>query len=221
MRYVHILAVVVAFHLAEGSARAVVAAAAETPETPRSVGRVTVMQIGADGKVVWRDSLPDDIEQKVKEAEQKVHEARQAAVAAAEQARKQAAAAVEPGAAKRDSQPQVKPSVTIRRQGSIVVVGPDGVARTQTFGGEDGPMPDLRELIEKSLERAGAGLPEADRARLKQALDRRDVPLQDQPGGPGRGDALDAISGKLDRILERLEKLEQDVAALKPAKGSD
>jgi hypothetical protein len=56
---------------------------------------------------------------------------------------------------------------------------------------------------------------------ISSALDPRGGAPKPQPGGPVPGDALDAIAGKLDRILERLQKLEQDVASLRARKGSD
>lgn len=105
------------------------------------------------------------------------------------------------------------------RQGTIVVVGPDGVAHTQPFS-IDGGVPGLRFDIVTSLEAAGAVLLEQDRARLMLAFQPvPPVPPVSSVAPPVS--AFDATSGKLDRILERLEKLEQDVAAIKSPKGSD
>lgn len=104
-------------------------------------------------------------------------------------------------------------------QGSITIIGPDGATHTQTFekfGNGDQALPDVRQLVEKALQAAGATLPEDIRDKLDQALaqpGRVEVPADARP-------ALDAagISNKLDRILDRLEKLEADVKALKAAR---
>lgn len=219
MRYAHILVVFMAGHAAVRGAPAADAAAAQTPATIRSRDRVTVVRIGSDGKIELQDSLPDDVTKKVEETRRALSEAAEQAQKEVERLMKNAERAVD--GVEHAPQPQAKPSVTIKQQGTIVVVGPDGVMHTHTFGDEDGQRPDLQELIGKSLEQAGAGLPQADRARLRQALEWQLEPPPQRPDGAGPGAALDAISGKLDRILERREKLEQDVKVLRTTRRSD
>lgn len=104
-------------------------------------------------------------------------------------------------------------------QGSITIVGPDGATHTQTFekfGSGDEPLPDVQKLVEKAIEAAGTQIPEDIRDTIDHALakpGRMDAPADARP-------ALDAtdISKKLDRILDRLEKLEADVKALQAAR---
>lgn len=109
-------------------------------------------------------------------------------------------------------------------QGSITIIGPDGVKHTQKFekfGNGDGPMPDVQELIEKAMQAAGADLPDDVRDKLKQALKQQgNMQMQMQfPGGmKPKGDEAD-ISRKLDRILDRLEKLEADVGEINGRKA--
>jgi len=104
-------------------------------------------------------------------------------------------------------------------QGSITIIGPDGATHTQTFekfGNGDEPLPDVQKLVEKALEAAGTQIPEDIRDTIDQALaklGRMDVPADARPAP----DATD-VSNKLDRILDRLEKLEADVQALKAAR---
>lgn len=101
-------------------------------------------------------------------------------------------------------------------QGSITIIGPDGATHTQTFekfGNGEEPLPDVQKLVDKALEAAGAQIPEDIRKTIDQALaqpGRMDAPADARPAP----DATD-ISNKLDRILDRLEKLEADVKALK------
>ena len=105
-------------------------------------------------------------------------------------------------------------------QGSITVIGPDGVTHTHTFGGERngaGPMPDVRRHVEKAFEAAGIELPEHVRDSLEQAFG-NEGPIPKAPGEPQPVEAA-AISDKLDRILERLEKLEAEIRALRNAKS--
>lgn len=110
-------------------------------------------------------------------------------------------------------------------QGSITIIGPDGVKHTQKFekfgnGDGNGQMPDVQELIEKAMQAAGADLPEDVRDKLKQALKQQgNMQMQMQlPGGMKPKRDADEISRKLDRILDRLEKLEADVGELRAAK---
>lgn len=106
-------------------------------------------------------------------------------------------------------------------QGSITIIGPDGATHTQTFekfGNGDQALPDVRQLVEQALKAAGAKLPEDVRDKLDQALaqpGRVEAPADARP-------ALDAtdISSKLDRILDRLEKLEADVQTLKATRAA-
>ena len=104
-------------------------------------------------------------------------------------------------------------------QGSITIIGPDGATHTQTFekfGNGDQALPDVRQLVEQALKAAGAQLPEDVRDKLDLALaqpGRVEAPADARP-------VLEAadISNKLDRILDRLEKLEVDMQALKAAR---
>ena len=106
-------------------------------------------------------------------------------------------------------------------QGSITIIGPDGATHTQTFekfGNGDQALPDVRQLVDQAIKAAGAQLPEDVRDKLDQALaqpGRVETPADARP-------ALDAtdISDKLDRILDRLEKLEADVQALKATRAA-
>lgn len=152
------------------------------------VSKTIVVRVGPDGAIELKDTLPADVEKKVQEA------------------RKEATGRIELG----------------HMQGSITVIGPDGVKRTQTFGDNAGPMPDLQQILEKSLEAAGADLPDDVRQKLKQAFrnqgkepGRNAVPMKLQAGGPVPTADMADMSRKLDRILDRLEQLEQKIEQLK------
>lgn len=193
--------------------------ATEAPQSPKATtgeaqaqaqAQVQVqVQAGGDGNVVSKNIVvrvgPDGaIELKdalPADVEKKVREAR-----------KEATARIELG----------------QMQGSITVIGPDGVKRTQTFGDAAGPMPDLQQILEKSLEAAGADLPDDVRQKLKQAF-RNQGQAQGRNGGRvrlGTGDPAAAadvadMSRKLDRILDRLEALERKIEELKDSKSSE
>lgn len=105
-------------------------------------------------------------------------------------------------------------------QGSITVIGPDGATHTHTFGGERngaGPMPDVKRHVEKAFEAAGIELPEHVRDTLEQAF-RTEGPIRKAPAVPRPAEA-DGISDKLDRILERLERIEADIREMRHAKS--
>jgi hypothetical protein len=78
-------------------------------------------------------------------------------------------------------------------------------------------MPDVRRHVEKAFEAAGIELPEHVRDSLEQAFG-NEGPIRKTPGAPQQVEAA-AISDKLDRILERLEKLEAEIRALRNAKS--
>lgn len=97
-------------------------------------------------------------------------------------------------------------------RGSIMIIGPGGVMHTQSFGQSGGATPDVKQMVEGSLKAAGVSLPENVRQTLEQAVQQQGQGVGKQPAG----EAVD-ISSKLDRILERLEKIERDIAQLKAA----
>lgn len=224
MRTACTLAVLLVCHMA---ARAAQPADVEPPKndaTTRSTGRVMVVRIEPGGKVDIQGSIPEDVMKMVEEARRK-------AVVDVEQARKSAEQA------RSQAQRAADAVGTFDTQGTIVVVGPDGVTHTQAFRVGAGNAPGLQFDIVKSLEAAGVGLCEQDRTRLMRALPAvapvppASPPAPPMPRVPGAPPvppvgnaalpAMETIAGKLDRILERLEKLEQDVARLKSPKGSD
>lgn len=101
-------------------------------------------------------------------------------------------------------------------RGSITIIGPDGVERTQTFdrAGDGGDrIADLRQLVEKAIQAAGAEVPDDFRNMLNKAL----PPPEPVRNSDNPRQALDVseIAEKLDRILDRLEKIEADVKAIK------
>lgn len=104
-------------------------------------------------------------------------------------------------------------------RGSITIIGPDGVERTHTFDqtGDGGDrIPDLRQLVEKAIQAAGGEVPDDVRNMLNKAL----PPPEPVRHSDNPRQALDVseIEDKLDRILDRLEKLEADVRAIKAAR---
>lgn len=112
-------------------------------------------------------------------------------------------------------------------QGSITIIGPDGVKHTQKFeklpnGFGNGQVADVQEVIEKALQAAGADLPEDVRDKLKQALKQQgNMQMQMQFPGDKKPKVDEAdISRKLDRILDRLEKLEADVGEIRGGKAA-
>lgn len=96
----------------------------------------------------------------------------------------------------------------VTAHGAITVISPDGRVHTQTFDGKDA-LHDVLGMIEKLLADQGDALPQDVRDKLGAAIASH-VQKEKSPVG------LDAVSRKLDTILERLEKLERDVAELKP-----
>lgn len=234
MRTACTLAVLLVCHMAARAARPADVEPPKNDATTRSTGRVMVVRIEPGGKVDIQGSIPEDVMKMVEEARRK-------AVVDVEQARKSAEQARKSAEQARSQAQRAADAVgTFDTQGTIVVVGPDGVTHTQAFRVGAGNAPGLQFDIVKSLEAAGVGLCEQDRARLMRALPAvAPVPppfppaphmpaVSRVPGAPpvppvGNAalPAMETIAGKLDRILERLEKLEQDVAAIKSPKGSD
>ncbi|MFM8578025.1 MAG: hypothetical protein ACKOCN_04390 [Planctomycetaceae bacterium] len=101
-------------------------------------------------------------------------------------------------------------------RGSITIIGPDGVDRTQTFDrvGDGGDrFADLWQLVEKAIQAAGAEVPDDVRNMLNKAP----PPPEPVRNSDNPRQALDVseIAEKLDRILDRLEKIEADVKAIK------
>lgn len=178
------------------------------------VSKTIVIRVGPDGTVELKNALPAEVEEKVRRAQEATEkEAEEIKRRATQQAADVRA---------RMGQMQGIQANGFGMQGSIMVIGPDGVKHTQTFGNAGGPVPDLRQLLEKSLEAAGTDLPDEIRQKLKQAFENQGQnqgQTQGQPdGGLPTGIAAE-ISRKLDRVLERLEKLEQDVKDLKAEKN--
>jgi len=196
---------------------------------------VPVVRLDANNIAEIKDAPP--------EVKKKLEEARQAAERQADEIRQQAKDKAGDKKAKAEEaqkaidrlkkqieqgQQQGPGGVGFGMQGSITIIGPDGVKHTQKFekfgnGADNAQMPDVQQLIEKAMQAAGADLPDDVRDKLKQALKQQgNMQMQMQfPGGmKPKGDEAD-ISRKLDRILDRLEKLEADVGEIngrKPGK---
>ena len=97
--------------------------------------------------------------------------------------------------------------------GSVTIIGPDGKKHTHALGDGKLDAESISKSIEKALEGTGKGLPKEVQDQLKKAL--KDVPEVSRLPLFGRNFGQDAISQKLDKILERLDKLEKDVHELK------
>lgn len=165
----------------------------ETKPSPKK--STIVLRLGSDGKVELKDALPPDVRKKVQEAVEK----------AAEQPAPQA-----------DRQARVIDIRSFDIGGSITVIGPDGVARTQKIGGAAGNPADIQGLLDKALEAAGAGLPDDVAEQLRQAFDAREKDAAaDAPAG------MAAVVDRLDRILERLEAIERKLGRLEAAEKPD
>lgn len=155
-----------------------------------------VIRIGPDGKVEFKNALPPDVEKKVQEArvgDRSKEEAKQSD----------------------NKQGDKGPGIAVKGmevRGSISVLGPSGVIYSQNFGAAGEASPDVEQLLEQSLQAAGADLPETVRQALKQAFQQQEQASGTQPAG----EAAD-ISSKLDRILARLDKIEQEIARLHAA----
>lgn len=156
-----------------------------------------VIRIGPDGKVEFKDALPPDVEKKVQEAREGDRSKEQAKQGDNKQGDKGPALAAK--------------GMDVR--GSISMLGPSGVRYSQNFGSAGEASPEVVEqLLEKSLEAAGANLPENVRQSLKLAFQQ-----QEQAGGAQLADEAADISSKLDRILARLETIEQEIGRLRAA----
>ena len=155
-----------------------------------------VIRIGPDGKVEFKDALPPDVEKKVQEAREGDRSKEEAKQGGNKQGDNGPGSAIK--------------GMDVR--GSISVLGPSGVIYSQNFGSAGEASPDVEQLLEKSLEAAGADLPEAVRQALKQAFQQQEQAGAAQPAG----EAAD-ISSKLDQILARLEKIEQELGQLNAA----
>jgi len=107
---------------------------------------------------------------------------------------------------------QAKPGA-VSVGGSVTIIGPDGKKHTHALGDGKLDAESISKSIEKALEGTGKGLPKEVQDQLKKAL--KDVPEVSRLPLFGRNSGQDAISQKLDKILERLDKLEKDVHELK------
>lgn len=136
-----------------------------------------VIRIGPDGKVEFKNGLPPDVEKKVQEAR------------AGDRSKEQA----KQGDNKQGDKGPGSAAQGMDVRGSISVIGPSGVMYSQNFGAVGGASPDVEQLLEKSLEAAGADLPETVRQALKQAFQQQEQASGTQPAG----EATD-ISSKLD-----------------------
>lgn len=185
------------------------------------VTKTIVVRVGPDGKIEIKDAIPDDVKQKMKEARETAE--RQAAEIQQDVKRKIAAAEEQAREATRREPQQLQsvPATGFGMQGSITVIGPDGVKRTQTFGSDGGTVPGLQQLLEKSLEAAGADLPDEVRRRLDEAFRRQGPNQAGEQGQRPQANASQEVSRKLDLILERLEKLEQAVSGLQAARPAE
>jgi hypothetical protein len=107
---------------------------------------------------------------------------------------------------------QAKPGA-VSVGGSVTIIGPDGKKHTHALGDGKLDAESISKSIEEALEGAGKGLPKEVQDQLKKAL--KDVPEVSSLPLFGRHFGEDAISQKLDKILERLDKLEKEVHELK------
>jgi hypothetical protein len=107
---------------------------------------------------------------------------------------------------------QAKPGA-VSVGGSVTIIGPDGKKHTHALGDGKLDAESISKSIEKALEGTGKGLPKEVQDQLKKAL--KDVPEVSRLPLFGRNFGQDAISQKLDKILERLDKLEKEVHELK------
>lgn len=185
------------------------------------VTKTIVVRVGPDGKIEIKDAIPDDVKQKMKEARETAE--RQAAEIEQDVKRKIAAAEEQAREATRREPQQLQsvPATGFGMQGSITVIGPDGVKRTQTFGSDGGTVPGLQQLLEKSLEAAGADLPDEVRRRLDEAFRRQGPNQADEQGQRPQKNTSQEVSRKLDLILERLEKLEQAMSGLQATRPAE
>ena len=165
-------------------------------ETKRGRTKSTiVLRLGPDGTVELKDALPPDVQKQVQEAVEK---------------------AAPEGVPQADGQPRIGIK-TIDIGGSITVIGPDGVARTQKFAAAgNGAAADLQGILGTLVEAAGADLPDGVAEQLQEALDGKG-----QSEGATSKDGIAAVVDRLDRILERLEKIERRLDRLKAAETSD
>ena len=165
----------------------------ETKPSPKK--STIVLRLGSDGKVELKDALPPDVQKKVQEAVEK---------------------AAEQPAPNADGQSRVIDIRSFDIGGSITVIGPDGVTRTQKIGGAAGNPADIQGLLDKALEAAGADLPDEVAEQLRQAFDARQKDAStDAPTGTA------AVLDRLDRILERLEAIERKLGRLEADKKPD
>lgn len=147
-----------------------------------------VIRISPDGKAEVKDALPPDVEKLVQEArlgDRSKEETKQDDKA--------------PGS--------VAKGMDVR--GSISVFGPGGVVYSQEFGAAGEALPDVEQLLEQSLKAAGADLPEDVRQALEDAFRKHGH----ANNAPPEGEAAN-VASKLDQILARLEKIEQQISRL-------
>lgn len=203
-------------------------------------GTVVITTNGDDGQAVRVIADRIEVQEVPADIKQKLDKAREAADKQADEIRQDADKLrdkkAKPDEAQKaidrlkkqieQGQQQGGDGINFGMQGSITIIGPDGVKHTQKFekfgaANGNGKMPDVQGLIEKALQAAGADLPEEVRDKLKQALKQQgNMQMQMQLPGTMKPKLDEAdISRKLDRILDRLEKLEADVGEIRGAKA--
>lgn len=167
-----------------------------TPKVKKSttILRLGPLRLGPDGKVDLMDTLPPDVAKKVQEFIEK---------------------------SVRDMPPEAADEPRVRTHsfdlgGSVTVIGPDGVAHTHKLGGLGGDDDDLRQILDKALKAAGVDLPDEVAAQLRQAFDQ-----QGEGHTADDQDSMAAVVDRLDRINERLEKIERSLRRLKAGERPD
>lgn len=181
---------------AGGGATPKVKKSTTVPKVKKSttVLRLGSLRVGPDGKVDLMDTLPPDVAKKVQEFIEK---------------------------SVRDMPPEAADEPRVRTHsfdlgGSVTVIGPDGVAHTHKLGGLGGDDDDLRQILDKALKAAGVDLPDEVAAQLRQAFDQ-----QGEGHTADDQDSMAAVVDRLDRINERLEKIERSLRRLKAGERPD
>ena len=107
--------------------------------------------------------------------------------------------------------------VTVSARGVVTVVGPDGRSHSKSIEGSKGlDAKAITKMIRKALAGTG-GLSEDLESKLLEALSSEEGEIVDTGDDLKHVDEQDSanVMKKLDQILDRLEKLESDVADLK------
>lgn len=116
-----------------------------------------------------------------------------------------------------------KPKVVTNSQ--IRILGPDGKVQEMTFDANALNQESVSKAVEAALKKSGKQLPEEIQKRVQDAMKRaearsraiwvQDVPVGERVKSRKPTDSSRGIEKKLDLILERLEKMQQEIDALK------